>query len=98
MLQDSEIKVLILHKLFMRRCWGGKHTSFENLKKGFKPQELGKEGYKRIKVMGKELIKERLLLSKPTGYGLEVSLNPREKDIILGKIRKFFEIEQETEK
>jgi len=93
MITDAEIKALILHKLFMRRCWGGKHTSFENLKRGFKPQELGREGYKRIREMGKELIKERLLLSKPTHYGLEVSLNPREKDIILGKIRRFFEIE-----
>jgi len=93
MLTDAEIKTLILHKLFMRRCWGGKHTSFENLKKGFKIQELGKEGYKKISEMGKELIRERLLLSKPTHYGLEVSLNPREKDIILRKIRRFFEIE-----
>ena len=90
---DAEIKALILHKLFMRRCWGAKHTSFENLKKGIKPQELGKKGYKRIGEIGKELIRERLLLSKPTHYGLEVSLNPDQKEIILKKIKRFFETE-----
>ncbi|MCX6821787.1 MAG: hypothetical protein NTW30_03335 [Candidatus Aenigmarchaeota archaeon] len=88
---DAEIKDLILHKLFMRRCWGAKHTSFENLDRGFKPQELGKKGYKRIMDMGKDLIRENLLLSKPTYYGLEVSLNPKQKDIILNKIKRFFE-------
>jgi len=93
MLTDAEIKILILHKLFMRRCWGAKHTSFENLKKGIKVQELGKKGYKRVGEIGKELIREELLLSKPTHYGLEVSLNPNQKDIILNKIRKFFETE-----
>ncbi len=91
MLTDAEIKDLILHKLFMRRCWSAKHTSFENLKRGFKPQELGKKGYKRIMDMGKDLIRENLMLSKPTYYGLEVSLNPKQKDIILNKIKRFFE-------
>lgn len=32
MLTDGQLKALILHKLFMKRCWGGKHTDFENLK------------------------------------------------------------------
>ena len=42
MLTDEQVKVVILHKLFMRKCWGGKHTSFDNLKKGIDIQELGK--------------------------------------------------------
>jgi hypothetical protein len=91
MLTDDEIKDLLLHKLFMRRCWSAKHTSFENLKSGFKPKELGKKGFKRITSMGRDLIRESLLLSKPTYYGLEVSLNPNQKNVILNRIRKFFE-------
>ncbi len=39
--------------------------------------------------MGEELIKEGLILSKPTGYGLEVSLNPR----MIDQIRMYLEIE-----
>jgi len=34
------------------------------------------------KEVAEELIKEGLLLTKPTSYGLEVSLNPRRKDEI----------------
>ena len=90
MFSDEEVEVLILHKLFLRRCWGGKHTSFDNLKKGVKVQELGKEGLKRIDKIGKELIKEGLIMSKPTQYGLEVSLNPRLSEEIVSRIRKFY--------
>jgi len=32
--------------------------------------------------VAKELIKDGLLFSKPTSYGLEVSLNPERKDEI----------------
>ena len=32
--------------------------------------------------MAKKLIKENIILSKPTNYGLEVSLNPKMKDRI----------------
>ncbi|NCS70596.1 MAG: hypothetical protein COY38_04470 [Candidatus Aenigmarchaeota archaeon CG_4_10_14_0_8_um_filter_37_24] len=88
MLPDQEIKKLILYKLFNRRCWGGKHTSFDNLKKGIKISELGKGGIKRINEMEKELIKEGLLIAKPTHYGLEVSLNPRMHEEIIEFIKK----------
>ncbi len=70
------IKVL-LRKLSKHGMWGEKHTSFENLPKGF-PKHLHKE----VKKHAKKLIKENLLLSKPTNYGLEVSLNPKMKETI----------------
>lgn len=88
MLSDEEIKKLILYKLFNRRCWGGKHTSFDNLKKGIKISELGKEGVKRIYRIGKDLIREQLLITKPTHYGLEISLNPRKHEEIMEIIKK----------
>ena len=90
MLSDEQLQALILYKLFNRRCWGGKHASFENLKKGIKISDLGKEGLKRADRASKELIREGLILSKPTHYGLEVSLNPRMSDEIIAKIKKFF--------
>jgi len=67
---------------------GKKHTSFDNLQKGF-PSHLAK----RVKDAGKELLKENLLLSKPTAYGLEVCLNPRMKREIIELIEKYFEVE-----
>ncbi len=89
MFTDEQVKAVILHKLFMRKCWGGKHTSFDNLKKGVNIQELGKEGLKRIDKIGKELIRDSMM-SKPTHYGLEVSLNPRLSQEITLLIRRYF--------
>lgn len=87
---DEQIELAILLKLYKRGNWGGSHTSFENLKKGFKVKELGKKGWKRVEKVGKELIKEGLLLRKPTHYGLEVSLNLKQHKKICGKIKRFF--------
>ncbi|MEX0862281.1 hypothetical protein [Nitrosopumilus sp.] len=82
MLTDEEIKGRIIRKLYRRGNWGASHTSFENLKKGFTQRDTGKQGSKKVDKMGEVLIKENLILSKPTGYGLEVSLNPKMKDRI----------------
>ena len=57
--------------------WLHKHTNINNLPKGLSNQlRVSKE----IKKAVEKLLKEQILLSKPTQYGLEVSLNP-------GKIR-----------
>ena len=54
--------------------WLHKHTNINNLPKGLSNQlRVSKE----IKKAVEELLKEQILLSKPTQYGLEVSLNPR---------------------
>ena len=51
-----------------------KHTSIHNLPKGLSNElRASKEVRKSIE----ELLKEQILLSKPTHYGLEVSLNPK---------------------
>ena len=77
------IKARLLYHLRKKRVLGGVHTHFDTLKRGF-PKHLGKE----IEVIAKELIKEQWLITKPTSYGLQVSLNKE----------KLFEIENFIEK
>ncbi|QLH07186.1 hypothetical protein [Nitrosopumilus ureiphilus] len=89
MLTDEEIKGRIIRKLYRRGNWGASHTSFENLKKGFTQRDAEKQGSKKVDKMGESLIKENLILSKPTGYGLEVSLNPK----MIEKIQEYLEEE-----
>jgi hypothetical protein len=81
------IKAKILFKLARRRNWGGSHTAFDNLKRGFKPKEQ-----EIVKEAAEGLIKENLLFRKPTGYGLHVSLNQEKAAEIKGKIRELLGI------
>jgi hypothetical protein len=90
MFSDDEIKARILLKLAKRGKWGGSHTSFDNLKRGWNVRDLGKEGMKRVQKITKDLIREGFVLSKPTHYGLEVSLNPRKSARIEEIIKKFY--------
>lgn len=90
MLSDDQIKAIILFKLHKRGNWGGSHTAFENLKKGFKDSELGKGSLKRVDKMARELIRAGLIIPKTTHYGLQVSLNPRQNEAIITLMRRFF--------
>jgi len=90
MTTNEQIKGTILLKLYKRGNWGGSHTAFDNLKKGFKEKELGKGGLKRVDNIGRELIREGLLFAKPTHYELQVSLNPRQNQAIITTIARFF--------
>ena len=67
---DEKIKATILYHLRRKKVIGGVHTPFDTIKKGF-PSHLGKD----IKKIGKELIKQKYLLTKPTNQGLHISLN-----------------------
>ena len=54
--------------------WLHKHTNIHNLPKGLSNElRVSRE----IKSAIDELLKEQILLSKPTHYGLEISLNPK---------------------
>ena len=64
------IKARLLYHLRKKRVLGGVHTHFDTLKMGF-PKHLSKE----VEKVAKELIKEGWLITKPTSYGLQVSLN-----------------------
>ncbi|HLC74849.1 MAG TPA: hypothetical protein VJH88_03255 [Candidatus Nanoarchaeia archaeon] len=65
---------ILVRKLAYMGKWGGSHTSFDNLPKGF-PGHLRGD----VKKVAEQLIKENILLVKPTSYGREVSLNPASK-------------------
>ena len=70
-MEDNEIKIEIIRKMLRHRWIGGKHTSTNNIPKGFPQHEKDHVIY-----MTKQLIKEGFILHKPTHYGEEVSLNP----------------------
>lgn len=72
------LKKIILRKLFRRRIIGGKHTAFENVMSG-----LPKHLYGEAKKTADELIKQGLMLTKPTSYGLQISLNPERIEEII---------------
>ena len=67
---EEKIRATILYHLRKKRIIGGAHTPFDTLKTGF-PSHLGKD----IKKIAEQLIRDGLLITKPTSYGLQVSLN-----------------------
>jgi hypothetical protein len=90
MLTDSQIRAIILFKLHKRGNWGASHTAFDNIKKGFNERDLGKHGTKIIDKAAKELIREGLIMTKPTHYGTQVSLNPRQSERIIMIMKEYF--------
>lgn len=90
MFEDEEIRARIVLKLYRHGKWGASHTSFENVKKGFGLRDLGKDGTKRVDKIAKQMIKEGWIMSHPTGYGLEISLNPRFSQELVALMKKYF--------
>ena len=74
-MEKEQIKGFIIKNLFHHGYIGGRHTDIENLKKGLPSHVRGD-----VKEVAKELIKEEILITKPTSYGLHVSLNLRVKE------------------
>lgn len=81
-MEKEQLKGFIVKKLFHHGYIGGRHTDIENLKKGLPSHVKGD-----VKDAAKELIKEEILITKPTSYGLHVSLNPRMKE----KLQKYLQ-------
>ena len=81
-MEELQIRKTILRKLVYMNKWGGAHTSLDNLPKGFPGHIRGD-----VKDVAKQLIKENFLISKPTSYGVEVSLNPEKKKEIEELVR-----------
>lgn len=77
---EEEIKSFILRKLVRHRMWMHKHTSIHNLQKGL-PDYL--RSRKELREVIDDLLKKKILLAKPTNYGLEVSLNIEKKTEIM---------------
>jgi hypothetical protein len=80
---DDEIRAGILFKLHRRGNWGASHTAFDDLGKGWNISDLGKQGIKRVEKLAKGLIRMGWVAPKPTSYGLQVSLNPRQSETIM---------------
>ncbi|MEA1925444.1 MAG: hypothetical protein U9M95_06200 [Candidatus Altiarchaeota archaeon] len=80
---DDEVKGKILHKLTRMGKFKHSHTSIDNLPKGFPAHERS-----RVKKLVREMKKEGLLLSKPTSYGEEVSMNLE----LSGEIHRLIEV------
>lgn len=81
---DDEIKGKILHKMTRMGKFHHSHTSIDNMPKGFPMDVRG-----RVKDMTKELKKEGILISKPTSYGEEVSIDSTHRDKIISYINFF---------
>jgi hypothetical protein len=64
----------ILRKLYARGCFGGKHTAFEHVMWGV-PSHL----HGAAKKAARDLMRDGLILAKPTSYGLQISLNPEHR-------------------
>ena len=90
MLSDDQIRATVPFKLYKRGNWGGSHTAYENLKKGFKESDLGRSELKRVDKAVKELMRSGLIVQKPTSYGLQVSLNPRQNRLIVTLMKRYF--------
>ena len=83
-ISESTIKARLLYHLRKKKVIGGVHTHYDTLKRGF-PKHLGKE----VENSAKHLIKEGFLITKPTSYCLQVSLNKdklREIDEFIKKV------------
>lgn len=87
---DDEIKATLMFKLHKRGNWGGSHTALDNLIKGWNQSDLGKHGLKRVEKLARELIRQGVIIPKPTSYGIQVSLNPRQSEAIMEFMRRFF--------
>ena len=85
---DEEIKATMLYHLRRKRVIGNVHTHYDTIKRGFS-SHLGKD----IEKIAKELIKQGLIITKPTSYGLQVSLNKEKLKEIEEFILKILNIE-----
>ncbi len=81
-MDNDFIRAKLLFALARHRKWGESHTAYENMIRQFKTEALGKAGLKYAKNIAEELMRQSLLLKKPTHYGLQVSLNPRKSEEI----------------
>ena len=76
-METEEIKKFIVKKLFHHGYIGGRHTAIENCGKGLPGHIHGD-----VKEAIKELMKEEIIIPKPTSYGLHIFLNPRKREEI----------------
>jgi len=69
-MEEFDIRLRILQNLYKKKCYGGKHTSVEKALSGIPGHLKGK-----AKWALNDMIRRNIVLTKPTGYGLQISLN-----------------------
>lgn len=67
----DKIAKAVLEKLLRHGYVGGRHTALENLPKGFPRHAHGE-----VMETAEKLMKQGLIILKPTSYGTQVSLDP----------------------
>ncbi len=72
----EQIRAHILKKLYDMRCWMGKHTSIHNMQKGLPSHSRDSRVISKVV---DDLSRKEWILTKPTHYGLELSLNIKRK-------------------
>ncbi|MCX6822300.1 MAG: hypothetical protein NTW30_06005 [Candidatus Aenigmarchaeota archaeon] len=89
-MEDEEITFTVLDILFKKVKWGGAHISYDKIVRwiGNKVKRNGK----RVRKIVDKLIKDGVIISKPTHYGKEISLNPKERERIIEIISKYYKI------
>ncbi len=70
------LEYLIIYKMYSASYIGGRHTSEDNIPKGF-PKHMRGEVKKALE----SLIKKGVIIRKPTSYGNQVMINPRYPNI-----------------
>ena len=90
--ESSFLRGKLLFKLARRNCWGGKHTAFDKLHRGFKPKH-----HEAVEEIAEQLIKENFLLQKKAFYGLHVSLNPKFSIEIKKEVEEFLKKATESD-
>lgn len=88
-MDNEEIRARLLFALARKRKWGESHTAYENMLRQFKSELLGKEGMKLAAKIAEDMAREDFIIKKPTGYGLQVSLNPKKSYEIKTAIKKY---------
>jgi len=68
----TPLEVALLRKMYTHNFIGAKHTSTDNIPKGFPKHQRGE-----IKKALRNLTRQGYVIPKITSYGMEVSLNPR---------------------
>lgn len=88
---DEEIQSTILHQLFRKQKWMANHIGYDKIKKWVVTGLRGRNGKETDRSL-KQMIREGLIIPKPTNYGLQISLNIEHREEIMRKIRKFYEL------
>ncbi|MBI2583244.1 MAG: hypothetical protein HYW25_01130 [Candidatus Aenigmarchaeota archaeon] len=72
----EKMKLPVLKRMYDRACWTHKHMNINHLVGGLPPHERDTSVLKDVI---SELSRLEWVITKPTHYGLELSLNSRKK-------------------